>query len=413
MSRFTSLRGTAFLFLLFLSSLWFLNFVGRTILSPVLPLIEDEFLISHAKASSIFIFLSIGYGISIFFSGLLSGIFGFRKSIMVSLLVTALMFFLIPVVKVFAALYAFAFIIGMATGIYIPAVIPLITSYYDEKIWSKTIAIHDSAASLGVFAAPLIATFLLRFFEWRGVLGAMGFVFVIAAITFYFLFHELKVARVTKAALGKFIRRRALWVLSIIWVFAASTSIGVYYITPLFLTKELYLDIEYANTIFGISRLGGFVVAISSGFLVSRYSIRTIMVSILIISGASTAFVALAGVKFIGLALFLQASFIYGFFPAGLIAISRIFDLNVRGLATGFIFGFGVTIGWGVTPYLLGLSGDHLSFKFGILLLGLVVILSSSLVFLLKELQPQRKSEGSRRATPLRGQAQAPAIDYP
>jgi NNP family nitrate/nitrite transporter-like MFS transporter len=391
MSRFTSLRGTAFLFLLFLSSLWFLNFVGRTILSPVLPLIEDEFMISHAKASSIFIFLSIGYGISIFFSGLLSGTFGYRKSIIVSLLVTALMFFLIPVVKVFVALYAFAFIIGMATGIYIPAVIPLITSYYDEKMWSKTIAIHDSSASLGVFAAPLVAIFLLRFFQWRGVLGVMGFIFVIAAIMFYLLFHELKVARVTKAVLGKFIRRRALWVLSIIWVFAASTSIGVYYITPLFLTKELYLDIGYANTIFGISRLGGFVVAICSGFLVSRFSIRTIMASILIISGASTAFVALAGVKFIGLALFLQASFIYGFFPAGLIAISRIFDLDVRGLATGFIFGFGVIIGWGVTPYLLGLSGDHLSFKFGILLLGLAVMLSSNLVFLLKELHPENK----------------------
>lgn len=391
MSRFHSLRGAAFLYLLFLSSLWFLNFVGRTILSPVLPLIEDEFLISHAKASSIFIFLSIGYGISIFFSGLLSGIFGYRKSIIVSLLVTAFMFFLIPVVKVFTALYVFAFIIGMATGIYIPAVIPLITSYYDEKIWSKTIAIHDSAASLGVFAAPLVAIFLLRFIQWRGVLGVMGFVFVIAAIMFYLLFHELKVARVTKAVLGKFIRRRALWVLSIIWVFAASTSIGVYYITPLFLTKELYLDIGYANTIFGISRLGGFVVAISSGFLVSRFSIRTIMASILIISGASTAFVALAGVKFIGLALFLQASFIYGFFPAGLIAISRIFDLNVRGLATGFIFGFGVIIGWGFTPYLLGLSGDLLSFRFGILLLGLAVILSGSLVFLLKELRPKKE----------------------
>lgn len=392
MNKFNSLRGTAFLYLLFLSSLWFLNFVGRTILSPVLPLIEDEFLISHAKASSIFIFLSVGYGISIFFSGLLSGIFGYRKSIVASLLVTALMFFLIPFVNVFAALYVFALIIGIATGVYIPAVIPLITGYYDEKIWSKTIAIHDSAASLGVFAAPLISIFLLRFFQWRGVLGVMGFVFVFVAIMFCLLFHELKVDRVTKAVFSKFIRRKALWVLSIIWVFAASTSIGVYYITPLFLTKELYLDIGYANTIFGVSRLGGFVVAISSGFLVSRFSIRTIMISILIISGASTAFVALAGVGFIGLALFLQASFIYGFFPAGLIAISRIFDMNVRGLATGFIFGFGVIIGWGVTPYLLGLSGDHLSFRFGIMMLGIMVMLSSGLVLFLNELRPMPKA---------------------
>lgn len=391
MERFTSLRGTAFLFLLFLSSMWFLNFVGRTILSPVLPLIEDEFLISHAKASSIFIFLSVGYGISIFFSGLFSGIFGYKRSIVASLLITAMMLFLIPLVKVFSVLYVFSFIIGAATGIYIPAVIPLITSYYDDKTWSKAIAIHDSAASLGVFASPLIATLLLRFFQWRGVLGVIGFVFVIVAIAFYCLSHELKVSRVTKAVFGTFIRRRALWILSVIWVFAASTSIGVYYITPLFLTKELHLDINYANTIFGVSRLGGFVVAICSGLLVSRFSIRAIMLSILIISGASTAFVALAGLKLIGVALFLQASFIYGFFPAGLIAISRIFDMNIRGLATGFIFGFGVIIGWGVTPYLLGLSGDLLSFRIGILALGIAVMLASILVFLLKELQTEKK----------------------
>jgi MFS family permease len=301
------------------------------------------------------------------------------------------MFFLIPVVKVFAALYVFAFIIGVATGIYIPAVIPLITSYFDEKVWSRTIAVHDSAASVGVFAAPLLAIFLLRFFQWRGVLGVMGFVFVIVAITFFLLFRELKVARVTWAIFGRFIRRQALWVLSIVWVFAASTSIGVYYITPLFLTKELFLDIGYANTIFGISRIGGFVVAISSGFLVARFSIRSIMIGILIISGASTAFVALAGVKLIGIALFLQASFIYGFFPAGLIAISRIFEMNVRGLATGFIFGFGVIVGWGVTPYLLGLAGDKLSFAFGILMLGISVILSSGLVLLLRELRPEKQ----------------------
>jgi sugar phosphate permease len=78
---------------------------------------------------------------------------------MVSLLVTALMLFLIPVVKVFTALYAFAFVIGMATGIYMPAVIPLITSYYDEKMWSKTIAIHDSAASMGVFCSSFHCPF--------------------------------------------------------------------------------------------------------------------------------------------------------------------------------------------------------------------------------------------------------------
>ena len=193
MSKFTSLRGTASLFLLFLSSLWFLNFIGRTMLSPVLPLIEDEFHISHAKASSIFIFQSIGYGISIFFSGLLSGTFGYKRSITVSLIISACIFFLIPFVKVFDTLYIISFIIGMATGVYIPAVIPLITSYYEENIWGKSIAIHDSAASIGVFGTPIIALFFLQFCRWRGIFSVLGIVFIFAALIFHILFDELKV----------------------------------------------------------------------------------------------------------------------------------------------------------------------------------------------------------------------------
>jgi NNP family nitrate/nitrite transporter-like MFS transporter len=395
MKRFASLKGKAFLFLLFLSSLWFLNFAGRTMFSPVLPLIEDEFQISHARASSLFIFQSLGYGISIFFSGLLSGIFGYKRSILWSLIVSAFIFFSIPFVKVFATLYIFSFIIGMATGTYLPAVIPLITSYYEEKLWGKSIAIHDSTASIAVFGVPFVALFLLQFFKWRGIFSVLGVVFILAALIFYFLFDELKVGKVSKAALGNFIKRKALWVMSFLWIFAASTSLGVYSVVPLYLTKELHLDIGYANTIFGISRLGGFVVAISAGFLVSRFSVQKMMASILIVSGAFTILVAWVGVKLIGIALFLQASFIYGFFPAGLIAISRTFELNVRGIATGFIIGCGVIIGWGVTPFLLGLSGDLLSFKFGLLMLGIATILSSGLVFLLRELFPRSITQPS------------------
>jgi NNP family nitrate/nitrite transporter-like MFS transporter len=389
MKKFTSLKGKAFLFLLFLSSLWFLNFAGRAMFSPVLPLIEDEFRISHARASSIFVFQSLGYGVALFFSGFLSGIFGYKKSILCSLLVSAFIFLCIPFVKVFSVLYLFSLVIGLATGIYLPAVIPLITGYYEEKVWGKSIAIHDSAASVGVFGVPIIALFLLDFFRWRGLFAFLGAVFVLAALIFYLLFDELKVGKVSRAALGHFIKNKALWIMSVIWAFPASTSLGVYYIVPLFLTKELHLDIHRANTIFGISRVGGFFVAVSAGFVIGRVSLKKMIASVLIISGGLTIFVALAGVRFIGIALFLQASFIYGFFPAGLTALSRIFDPHVRGIATGFIIGFGVVIGWGVTPFLLGLSGDLLSFKFGIMMLGIATILSSSLVFLLKEISPR------------------------
>jgi len=389
MERFASLKGKAFLLLLFLSFLWFLNFVGRTLFSPVLPLIEDEFHIQHARASSIFIFQSLGYGISIFFSGLLSGRVGYKRSIVGSLVVSACTFFLIPASRNFGVLYLFSFIIGLATGVYIPAVVPLITRYFDEKVWGKAISIHDSAASIGVFATPLIALFLLKFFLWRGMFAAVGLIFLAAAVALHFLFEEFTVGKISRAAFGSFITRRPLWILSGVWIFAASTSLGIYSVIPLYLTKELHMEMGYANTIFGVSRLGGFVVAITAGFLTTRFSLRRIMVSILIISGAFTIFVGLSGLKFMGVALFLQASFIYGFFPAGLIALSRIFEIEIRGIATGFIFGCGVVFGWGVAPCLLGLSGDLLSFRFGILMLGAATMASSGLLFLLRELRPE------------------------
>jgi MFS family permease len=390
MKKYTSFHGKALFFILFFALLWFLNFAGRSIFSPLLPLIEDEFSINHATVTSILLLQSVGYGLSVFFSGFLSGVFGYKRSILLSLIVTAIIFFCIYFFRIFSILYAFSFIIGAATGIYLPSVIPLITTYYEQKNWSKAISIHDSAASVGVFAVPIIAVFLLDFFEWRGIFIIFGFIYVIAFLLFYFLVDELKVKKINWEAFYLFIRNRTLWVLSILWVFAASSSIGVFFIIPLYLTKELKMDIDYANTIFGISRAGGFFVSLSSGFLANRIGLPKLMAGILIISGASTVFVALAGVKIIGLALFFQASIIYGFFPLGLIAVSRLFSIEIRSVATGFVIGFGIIMGWGATPYLLGLCGDHFSFSFGILILGIAVILSSGLVYLLKDIEKQK-----------------------
>jgi NNP family nitrate/nitrite transporter-like MFS transporter len=386
MKIFTSFHGKSYLFIIFLASLWFLNFAGRSIFSPILPLIEDEYKISHAMATSILIFLSIGYGLSVIFSGFISGVFGYKKTIILSLIITAATFFCIFFLKIFFALYILCFIIGIASGVYLPAAIPLITNYYQQKSWSKAIAIHDSAASIGVFIVPILAVFLMQFLGWRSIFSVLGVVLIIAAILVYFCIDELKVKKINMAAFTSFIKSKSLWVLSLIWIFAASCSTGVFFIVPLYLTKELGMDIKYANMIFGISRIGGFAFALGFGFLAARFSLQKLMVLILILSGISTIFVSFVDTKFMGIALFFQASVIYGFFPLGLIAVSRLFEINVRSIATGFVIGFGIIVGWGGAPYLLGLAGDHLNFRFGIMVLGILVVLSSGLVYLLKDI---------------------------
>jgi MFS family permease len=385
--RYPELKGRAVLFLLLLWFLWFSNMCVRTLFSPILPLLEDEFVISHARASSLFVFQAAGYGISMFFSGFFSGRIGYKKSIVLSLVITSALFFLIPSVKAFSLLYLFSFLLGLSIGVYLPSAIPLITEYFAEKDWGKSIAIHDSGASVSIFSIPLIALFLLHFVQWRGIFTVFGAVFLISAVIFALVCHEVKVKPSQKNIFGDLIKNRSLWIMAVLFTSAAGANLGIYSIIPLYLTKELSFSIGYANTILGISRLGGIAVAVLSGFLVDRINLKKVLFVITLLTGIFTIFLGAVSVRYLGVFLFLQAVIVTGFFPVGLVSITKMFNSEVRSMATGTIITLTIIFGVGVIPYFLGLSGDLISFRFGIVVLGILVCLSSLLAFSMKGLK--------------------------
>lgn len=387
MERYSNLRGKALQFLLFLWFIWFTNFTIRIVFAPILPLVEDEFMVNHAQASSIFIFLSTGYGIAVLVSGFFSGKFGYKKSIVLSLLLLGLIAFLIPLVHKFFLLYLFAFVLGFSVGFYLPSAIPLITEYYSEENWGKAIAIHDTGASSAIFATPFIALFLLQFFPWRGIFVVFGCIYVVCSIVFCFVSTEVKIDNPPKAVFSDLIKIKSLWLMCIIWVFGAGANLGIYSIIPLYLTKELQLNIGYANTILGVSRLGALAVSIACGFLIDKFNLKKIMFFVMIITGVFTVIMGLVSVRYIGIVLFLQAFFVTAFFPVGLVALAKTFNREMRSLATGIILALAIAFGGGIIPYLLGVSGDLYSFRLGITILGIFVGLSSTLIFHLKELE--------------------------
>jgi NNP family nitrate/nitrite transporter-like MFS transporter len=342
-------------------------------------------MIHHARASSIFIFQSMGYASSVCFAGFYSGRFGYKRSIALSFAISSFVLFLISFVKVFSVFYIFSFILGFATGIYLPSVIPFITEYFAENNWSKSIAIHDSAASISIFSTPLIILFFLHFCTWRGVFEVFAVVLLISAIIFYSISGEIKIRHSEKMRLGNLLKTQSLWALIIIWTFAGGANLGVYLIVPLYLTKELSLSIGYANSILGISRLGGIGVAVLCGFLIDRFNLRKLMFAMLFLSGIFTVLAGVVPARFIGFSLFFQVIFVTGFFPMALVTVTKMFGRETRSIATGIILAFSVIFGGGLVPYLLGFAGDLLSFRFGISLLGILVTLSSLLIFSLKE----------------------------
>ena len=83
-----------FLLLLFWC-LWFFNFSSRTILPPLLPVLENDLGISHTLAGSFFFYLSAGFTISLLAAGWVSARLGFKKSIALATAVfAASLFFL-------------------------------------------------------------------------------------------------------------------------------------------------------------------------------------------------------------------------------------------------------------------------------------------------------------------------------
>jgi len=362
-----------------------MNFTTRTIFSPILPLIEDEFGTTHARASSIFIFISSGYSFSLLCAGIYARFLGYKKSILICLTLIAAVYFTIPFIRVFEMLYLFAFLLGVATGMYLPAMLPLLTRYYDEKIWGRVLAIQESGAPFSIFCAPIIAVFLLLFLSWRGIFVVLGSAALLCVPLFYAVAEETEVRPVKTFFLGGLLRRREFWIITTIWVFAGAANLAIYYIIPLYLTKELLLDVQYANTVFGISRLGGVFVSISAGFLVERFSLKKTAFWLVLLTGIFTMLLVIRDLWWMKIMLFLQASISCGFFPVTLVTVSKMFPQEERGQAMGLIVFLAAILGIGVIPYLLGLSGDLLSFRFGILALGILTSLSAGLVFMLRK----------------------------
>jgi len=369
-----------FLLLLFWS-LWFLNFSTRTIFSPLLPIIEDEFAISHAMAGSIFSFLSAGYTITLLLSGFLSPRIGYKRSIILGFTILISAVFCLKYARSYPSFAVATLFVGLGAGIYLPSVMPLLTAIFARDNWGKAIAFHETAASFSILSIPLLTVVALRFFHWRVLFTILSMAAFVVIIFFCIFSPDPRPKKEKKAQLSRILIRKDFWIVAILWIFAASNSLGLYNLIPLFLVKEKGMSIEMANTIFGISRIGGFFIVILAGFLVDRYGAKKILFLLLLTTGLTTVGLALTqSVPHLVVMLILQATVCSGFFPVAFVAISKITSFNERSIFTGTTIAIGVVVGLGLAPFALGVIADIWNFQYGILFLGVLTAVSCILV---------------------------------
>jgi NNP family nitrate/nitrite transporter-like MFS transporter len=372
--------------ILLIASIFFLNFTCRIIVAPLLPIIEKDLGFSHGDAGSLFLFLSIGYFISLLGSGHISSRITHRKTIAVSAIAVGTALSLISFSKSLFAMRFCVFLLGISAGTYLPSGISTVTSLVNPKHWGKAVAIHEIAPNLSFVLTPLLAEMLLHWFIWRNILFLIGIFSVIMGFVFI---HFGKGGNFLGespnfSSIKSIIEIPAFWILIFLFGLAITGSLGIYNMLPLYLVTEHGLSQEWANSLVGISRISTIGMAFLSGWATDRLGPKTIMVSVFLITGVLTLLLGIVSTNWIAIVVFLQPMLAVCFFPAGFAALSSISTPENRNVAISLTIPIAFVIGGGAIPALIGIMADKGYFAWSISLTGALIMIGFFLSFFLK-----------------------------
>lgn len=157
----------------------------QIVLGPILPIVLDEFRVTHGAAGVVFTGMWIAYALAQLPSGVLADRFGERQVVLWALalcLVAALGIALAPTFVLFGL---FVFVLGAAAGSYYNPATALLARSFDRV--GGSIGGHRIGGQLAGVVAPALAAILLVHVGWRPTvaLGAVlaGLVFATVAIT--------------------------------------------------------------------------------------------------------------------------------------------------------------------------------------------------------------------------------------
>ncbi|MBN2398237.1 MAG: MFS transporter [Deltaproteobacteria bacterium] len=365
----------------FLTGVFFLNFVSRIILSPLVPAVEADLGLGHGAAGTLFLLITAGYFVSLVGSGFISSRITHCSTIILSLAALGCVMILVSLAGSARTLALGMFLIGLATGLYLPSGIAAITDLVHPSRWGRALAIHELAPNMSFLMAPLIAEVLLVFFSWRGVLAAIGAAVLVAGAFF---------SRVSRA--GDFRGRRpdlssalalfrdpSFLIITVLFSLGIGSTIGVYSMLPLYLVAGHGIERVEANTLVALSRLLTLATVFLGGWAADRFGkIRTVRF-VFFITGITTFLLGVVPAPWIRGVVLLQPLCAVCFFPAGFALLSATVSPERRNIAVSLSIPIAFLAGAGLFPTAIGVMGDAGIFGIGFITVGGLIFTGSLL----------------------------------
>lgn len=364
--------------LLLLTMIFFLNFLGRIIMAPLLPVIRDDFSLDHSGAGRFFLLLSCGYFTALLGSGYLAGRIAHRRVIVLSCVGTGLALLGIALAQEVAWICAGLFGLGLAAGIYLPSGIASITDRVPARHWGKALAIHELAPNSAFLLAPLLVEALLGYLNWRFSLMLLGFVTLMLAGFFSWRGQGAPYCgeRPDLRAMTAMAANPAVWRMMLLFSIGIAGTLGVYSMLSLFLISEHGLERQWANNLLAFSRVGALGAAWLGGWASDRFGPIATMRIVFVFSGLLIMVLGGASGAALTAAVFGQPILAVCFFPAGFSMLSRISSRRTQNITISITIPMAFLIGGGGMPLFLGWMGDANLFGPAFMVVGVVTIMA-------------------------------------
>jgi MFS transporter, NNP family, nitrate/nitrite transporter len=372
--------------LFLLVGIFYVNFVCRVVIAPLLPVIKADLGLGLTRAGSLFLLTAAGYCSGLFMSGFVTARLSHRRTILLSMAVMGAAMLALSQTTSSAGMYLALITAGLSAGFYLPSGIVIVTELVTREHWGRAMAFHELAPNLGFITAPLLAEALLRLLSWRGTLAFMGSWSVLMGLVFVFFGqggeHRGEAPRLS--AMRSILTQRSFWTMAVFFTVSIGGSFGVYSMLPLFLVSERGMSREWANTLLSLSRTVAFLIIFLSGWITDRAGEKWAMVLFLTATGLLILLIGtIQDPIMTPLLVVLQASSAACMFPVGFTMLSTLFPSSLRSLAVSLVIMIGYLIGGGAFPLGIGYIAETLSFSWSFSLIGLLALMTIPLFFLI------------------------------
>ncbi len=372
-SKNDSLR-TALPHLLLLTSIFFLTFIARVIFSPLLPEIEKSLGIDHGAAGSLFLFISIGYFVSILLSSKVSEIVGHKNTIVLSVFSCGVMLILIGTFESLAAIRLGLFFLGYGAGLYLQSGLATILALVPSSYVARGMSVHELAPNLGFVIAPLVCTTILLYYSYHVVLYSLGILLICVAGIYMARGYNgaMQTKGMDRKSIGVVLRMRPFWQMVVLLSLAICSTLGLYSMLPLYLITEHGMEKEAANTLVAFSRISSVFMPLVGGWMGDRIGNGKVLRYILFTAGMLTIPMGLlSGIPLLVFVV-LQPMVAVCFFPSAFAVLSHLGGSAVRGTAVALCVPLAFLLGGGVIPMCIGFMGDSFSLAVGFSVVGVV-----------------------------------------